>query len=287
MRRGRRHGRRPRGRGAVRRPARLPRPSRPGGDRAPPDRIRPVAGVRLGSSSGACAKPGSAGSASSAPGATWSRRIPGREEGTVVVGAHYDTKDAFPASWAPTTAPRASRSCSSSRAPCRDRSTGRRSTSCSSTPRRPARAPSFESGGHRGSAQYVRYAEQGGRQGSPPLAEHSRDGPLRHGRRLRPRDPAARRNSDAAPVRRLRGVPPGAVRARHSAVRRRASSTTTRRSSRPGVPAVDLIDFGYGPGPSPGAWWHTREDDRSHVCAREPRGRSEPRRSPPCPSCAR
>src|SRR5215207_2161796 len=35
-----------------------------------------------------------------------------------------------------------------------------------------------------------------------------------------------------------------------------------------GVPAVDLIDFDYGPGPSPGAWWHTRDDDLGHVCAR-------------------
>ena len=34
-----------------------------------------------------------------------------------------------------------------------------------------------------------------------------------------------------------------------------------------GVPAVDLIDFEYGAGPSPGAWWHTREDNLSHVCA--------------------
>ena len=33
------------------------------------------------------------------------------------------------------------------------------------------------------------------------------------------------------------------------------------------MPAVDLIDFDYGPGPSPGAWWHTRRDDLSHVCA--------------------
>jgi glutaminyl-peptide cyclotransferase len=35
-----------------------------------------------------------------------------------------------------------------------------------------------------------------------------------------------------------------------------------------GVPAVDLIDFDYGPGPSPGAWFHTRQDDLKHVCAR-------------------
>ena len=36
---------------------------------------------------------------------------------------------------------------------------------------------------------------------------------------------------------------------------------------REGVPSIDLIDFDYGPGPSPGAWWHTRRDDLAHVCA--------------------
>ena len=35
-----------------------------------------------------------------------------------------------------------------------------------------------------------------------------------------------------------------------------------------GVPALDLIDFDYGPGPTPGAWWHTTQDDLGHVCAR-------------------
>lgn len=33
-----------------------------------------------------------------------------------------------------------------------------------------------------------------------------------------------------------------------------------------GVPAVDLIDFAYGPGPAPGAWWHTSEDTLDKVC---------------------
>ena len=33
-----------------------------------------------------------------------------------------------------------------------------------------------------------------------------------------------------------------------------------------GIPAVDLIDFEYGPGPSPGEWWHTPEDDLGKVC---------------------
>ncbi len=35
---------------------------------------------------------------------------------------------------------------------------------------------------------------------------------------------------------------------------------------RRGIPAVDLIDFDYGPGPTPGAYFHTRRDDVRHVC---------------------
>ena len=33
------------------------------------------------------------------------------------------------------------------------------------------------------------------------------------------------------------------------------------------MPAVDLIDFDYGPGPTPGAYWHTPDDTVDHVCA--------------------
>ena len=33
-----------------------------------------------------------------------------------------------------------------------------------------------------------------------------------------------------------------------------------------GIRAVDLIDFTFGPGPSPGAWWHTNEDTVDKVC---------------------
>ncbi len=33
-----------------------------------------------------------------------------------------------------------------------------------------------------------------------------------------------------------------------------------------GIPAVDLIDFSYGPGGSPGAYWHTTEDTIDKVC---------------------
>jgi hypothetical protein len=33
-----------------------------------------------------------------------------------------------------------------------------------------------------------------------------------------------------------------------------------------GVPALDVIDFQYGPGPAPGAYWHTPEDTLDKVC---------------------
>jgi hypothetical protein len=34
-----------------------------------------------------------------------------------------------------------------------------------------------------------------------------------------------------------------------------------------GIPAVDLIDFDYGPGSAPGEYWHTADDTIDHVCA--------------------
>jgi Zn-dependent M28 family amino/carboxypeptidase len=33
-----------------------------------------------------------------------------------------------------------------------------------------------------------------------------------------------------------------------------------------GIPSVGLIDFQFGPGPPPGAFWHTLQDNLSHVC---------------------
>ena len=33
-----------------------------------------------------------------------------------------------------------------------------------------------------------------------------------------------------------------------------------------GVPALDLIDFDYGPGQPPGEYWHTSEDTVDNVC---------------------
>jgi hypothetical protein len=37
--------------------------------------------------------------------------------------------------------------------------------------------------------------------------------------------------------------------------------------ARAGIPVLDLIDFDYGPGPPPGAYFHTTRDNLAHVCA--------------------
>jgi glutaminyl-peptide cyclotransferase len=35
-----------------------------------------------------------------------------------------------------------------------------------------------------------------------------------------------------------------------------------------GIPSLDLIDFDYGPGQAPGAYWHTAQDTIDHVCVK-------------------
>lgn len=125
-------------------------------------------------------------------------------------------------------------------------------------------ARAFKRTGDRGSRQYVRYAAAGGRQGSPALRsiramvlfdmvgdcklriprEASSDGPLyelfRHA--AGPRSP-------------FQGNAPAIL-----------DDQTPFEGA--GIPSLDLIDFDYGPGPSPGAYWHTTRDDLKHVCAR-------------------
>ena len=45
-----------------------------------------------------------------------------------------------------------------------------------------------------------------------------------------------------------------------------------------GIPALDLIDFDYGPGPAPGAYWHTPKDTIDNTSARRASRRSARRR---------
>lgn len=131
-------------------------------------------------------------------------------------------------------------------------------------------AAAFARSGDRGSAQYARYAKAGGRQGSPPLrsiramvlfdmvGDCDLAIPLEANS-----DPALyARFAQAAVAASPEGSPlpfqgqTGPILDDHVPF------------LRAGVPAVDMIDFDYGPGPTPGAYWHTRADTLQHVCAR-------------------
>ena len=123
-------------------------------------------------------------------------------------------------------------------------------------------ASAFRRSGDRGSSQYVRYASAGGRQGSPPLASIDAmvlfdmvgDCDLRIPREASS-DPSLYRlfRSAAGPHGPFDGRAPPVL----------DDQTPFERA---GVSSVDLIDFDYGPGPPPGAFWHTTKDNVSHVC---------------------
>ena len=192
-------------------------------------------------------------------------RIPGRERGTVVVGAHYDTKDIPGFVGANDGASGVALLLELARDLPR-RLDGPSIDLVFFDAEESPRGVSFVIGGDRGSSQFVRYAQDGGKQGSPPLSliramvlfdmvgDCDLAVPLEA-------------NSDPGLYQLFAGA---------------ASSISPNNSSAPftgtapgvlddhtpfiqaGVPAVDLIDFDYGPG---NAWWHTRQDNLRHVCA--------------------
>lgn len=193
-------------------------------------------------------------------------RIPGSEPGSIVLGAHRDTKD-IPgfvgandgasgvavllelARTLPSPAPGPSIDLALFDAEeARGRGNGARA---------------FRRTGDRGSRQYVRYAREGGRQGSPPLESISAmilfdmvgDCDLNIPYEASSSHPLYRRFQKASgPRSPFEGNATGVL----------DDHTPFERA---GIPAVDLIDFDYGPGPPPGAWWHTGQDDLQHVCA--------------------
>ena len=200
-------------------------------------------------------------------------RIPGDEPGAVVVGAHHDTKEIPGFVGANDGASGVAVILELARDLPR-RLSGPSldlvlfDAEESSGPSSGARA--FERSGDRGSAQYVRYAKAGGRQGTPSLDsiramvlfDMVGDCDLRVPREA---------NSDPG----LYGLFARAAAERSASGSRapfvgRAPGVLDDDTpfAQAGIPAVDLIDFDYGPGPAPGAWWHTRRDDLRHVCAR-------------------
>ena len=221
---------------------------RPAGSRGQP---REVAADRA----SACARPGFGDVDDPAPVPQRRRADPREQAGRRWSSAPTTTPRTSPGSSAPTTAPRASRSCSSWRGTCRDRVRRARRSSSSLFDAEEARGERAvrRATATRGSRQFVRYAQARRRAGLAAAGRDPRDGALRHGRRLRPADPArgeldpglyapfadAARPSDGGSRRRSRASAPGVV-DDHTPF------------AEAGVPAVDLIDFTYGPGPAPG-----------------------------------
>lgn len=193
-------------------------------------------------------------------------RIPGGESGTVVVGAHYDTKDIPGFVGANDGASGVAVLLELART-LPARLEGPSIDLVFFDAEEAPRGTSFERGGDRGSGQFVRYAREGGRRGSPELASIRAmvlfdmvgdcDLQVPHEVNSNPDLYAAfagaadeQSGSEAPFVGEAAGVLDD-----HTPF------------IQAGVPAVDLIDFDYGPGPPPGAWWHTRADTLAHVCA--------------------
>ncbi len=194
-------------------------------------------------------------------------RIPGRLPGNVVVGAHYDTKaiPGFTGANDGASGVAVLLELVRDLAPRVDGASLRLAFFDAEESAGPGdSAAAFRRTGDRGSRQYVRYARGGGKQGAAPLAsiramvlfDMVGDCELRI-----PREASsspwlyslfARAGGGRGPF----GGEAPAVLDDHTPF------------ERAGVPAVDLIDFDYGPGPPPGAWWHTPRDDLEHVCAR-------------------
>ncbi len=189
--------------------------------------------------------------------------VPGTEPGSIVVGAHHDTKDIPGFVGANDSASGVAVVLGIARALAPDwrgpsmhfaffdaeESAGRGSS-----------VRAFMRTGDRGSRQYVAYARTG-EQGSPVLDSVDAmvlfdlvgDCDLDIPREATSDPDLYRLFARASPGGPFTGTT-GGVLDDHSPF------------ERAGVPAVDLIDFAYGPGPQPGAYFHTRKDDVQHVC---------------------
>lgn len=188
--------------------------------------------------------------------------IPGTEPGYIVVGAHHDTKDAIPGFVG-----------------ANDGASGVAVVlELARVLPKPFPGPSlaialfdgeetrgnrpFEEDGTRGSEQYVRYAGESDARllGTPPLEEIEAmvlfdmvgDCDL---------SVPMEANSDPELYEAFAAAEPGVFSGRTFPIDDDHMPFLER-----GIPAVDLIDFDYGPGPSPGDWWHTPEDTIDKVC---------------------
>ena len=196
--------------------------------------------------------------------------IPGREPGAIVVGAHHDTKDAIPGFVGANDGASGVAVVLELARALRGRVEGP-SIHIALFDAEEARGDRpFTEDGARGSAQYVRYSRGEGREGSPPLAEiramtlFDLVGDCDLEIPLEPNsDPALYDRFREAALELDRGGGGEPFTGEADAV-----LDDHIPFAEAGIPAVDLIDFRFGPGPSPGAWWHTTKDELDRVCPR-------------------
>jgi len=192
--------------------------------------------------------------------------IRGKEPGSVVVGAHHDTKDAIPNFVGANDGASGVAVVLELARALPDRVEGPSIRIALFDAEEARGNQSFSVDGTRGSRQYVRYAKRA-RKGSPKLASIRAmvlfdlvgDCDLQI-----PREPYSDKRIYGlfeAAAEELQGGDPAPFGGTTSAVEDDHIPFVDA-----GIPAVDLIDFTYGPGPTPGAYWHTPEDTLDKVC---------------------
>jgi Iap family predicted aminopeptidase len=195
-------------------------------------------------------------------------RIPGRERGAVVVGAHHDTKDGIPgfvgANDGASGVAVVLELARSLRAPLEGPSVHLALFDAEE----PRGERDFARDGARGSSQYVRLAAARGGEGSPALRRIRAmvlfdlvgDCDLELPRETGYSDPELHALFAVASEKADGGAEP-------------FTGTTTPIGddhvpfAEAGVPTVDLIDFTFGSDTSPGPYWHTLRDTLDVVCA--------------------
>lgn len=192
--------------------------------------------------------------------------IPGDEPGAVVVGAHHDTKDSIPNFVGANDGASGVAVVLELARALPDRVEGPAIRIALFDAEEARGEQSFSLDGTRGSRQYVRFAKRG-REGSPRLASIRAmvlfdlvgDCDLQLPREQYSSDKLYGRFESAAEE--LQGGDPAPFGGTASAVQDDHIPFIEA-----GIPSLDLIDFTYGPGTTPGAYWHTPEDTLDKVC---------------------
>jgi glutaminyl-peptide cyclotransferase len=187
--------------------------------------------------------------------------IPGGGEGSVLIGAHHDTKEGVGGGFEGANDGASGVAVVLELARTLRPVPGGPSIAIALFDAEEARGERpFSEDGTRGSRQYLRYARAGGRQGSPPLGEI---GAMVLFDMVGDCDLGVPREANSDP---------GLYRLFAEADPRVFNGETTPILDdhlpfrQAGIPALDVIDFRYGPGSPPGEYWHTPRDTIDKVC---------------------